>query len=348
MERARPRPDRLPPPVGAPLRELELIAALERELGHSSPLVVRGIGDDAAVVRGRGYAVTSVDTMVDGVHFRVGELSYEQIGRRALAAALSDLAAMGCGPGGEAYLALGLPPGTELGQALSLVRGARELADRCSIAIAGGDVTASPVLTVSFTVVGWATDPGMLVGRNGARPGDLVAVTGALGAAGAGLALLERRVDGAALGLSEAICAALVRAYAEPVPRLAEGAALAAGGSTAMIDLSDGLATDLEHVARGSDVRIEVFLPSLPLAKGVTEVAAALGREPHQLAATAGDDYELGVCIAPGFRQAHEASDASTAGRCRLAWVGRVLPGPAALVLSGSGTDRLAGYEHSI
>jgi thiamine-monophosphate kinase len=310
--------------------------------------VLRGIGDDAAVVRGRGYAVTSVDTMVDGVHFRVGELSYEQIGHRALAAALSDLAAMGCGTGGEAYLALGLPAGTELDQALALARGARVLAERFDVTVAGGDVTASPVLTVSFTVVGWAADPGLLVGRDGARPGDLVAVTGALGAAGAGLALLAGRVDGQAIGLAPEVCAALVRAYSEPQPRFADGIALAAGGATAMIDLSDGLATDLEHVARGSDVRIEVFLPSLPLAQGVAEVAAALGREPHQLAATAGDDYELGACTAPGFRQAHEASDASTAGRCRLAWVGRVLPGPAGLVFSGSGTDRLSGYEHSI
>jgi thiamine-monophosphate kinase len=310
--------------------------------------VLRGIGDDAAVVRSRGYAVTSVDTMVDGVHFRVGELSYEQIGHRALAAALSDLAAMGCAPCGEAYLALGLPSGTTLEQALALVRGARELADRFGVTIAGGDVTAGPALYVSFTVVGWSGDPGALVGRDGARPGDLVAVTGSLGGAGAGLALLEGRVDGSALGLSEDVRATLVRAYAEPLPRFSEGAALAAAGATAMIDLSDGLATDLAHVARGSDVRIEVSLPSVPLTEGVAEIASALGREPHRLAATAGDDYELGVCIAPAVRDAHEASDASTPGRGRLAWIGRVLPGPASLVFSGCGTDAFSGYEHSI
>src|ERR1700753_3510096 len=103
------------------MKELELIAELRSVLGSRDPRVVRGLGDDAAVVHGRGYAVTSVDTMVDGVHFRSGELRPEEIGRRARAAALSDLAAMGVGRGAQAYLALGLPRDSDLAQSRALI-----------------------------------------------------------------------------------------------------------------------------------------------------------------------------------------------------------------------------------
>ena len=321
------------------MRELELIEALEGVFKPESGRVVRGIGDDAAVVRGGGYAVTSVDMMVDGVHFRVGQLTMDEIGHRAMAAALSDLAAMGVAPS-EAYLALGIPPGTELDAVLELARGAQALGSRCGVTIAGGDVTRADALAVSFTVVGWASDPAGVVGRDGARPGDLVCVTGELGEAGAGLAVIEERVQ-----LDRQDAAALRERYARPTPRLEEGCSLAALGARAMIDLSDGLATDAGHLAHRSGVKLELQLVALPVPQGVTEVAAQLGEPVGTLAATGGEDYELCACVPPGARASVEGAAERWRSGARLTWIGRVLQGPSELVFSDA-PGGLSGYQH--
>jgi thiamine-monophosphate kinase len=298
--------------------ERQLIEAIQAAIADRSGRLVRWSGDDAAVVRARPLAVTSIDTIVDGVHFSLDTHAPADVGWKALATALSDLAAMGA-QAGEAYVSLVLPAGFQ--DALELVGGMEELAGRHGATIAGGDVVAGPVLTVAVSVTGWAEREDELVGRDGARPDDLVGVTGELGGSEAGRLALERgeRHGG------------LIRRHLRPEPRLAEGRALALAGATAMIDVSDGLATDAGHVAARSGVELRIELAAVPCAPGVSPEDAVSG----------GDDYELLFTIPPARRADAEAA-------AQVAWLGDVRAGSGLVLvgLDGRPVAGLRGYEH--
>jgi thiamine-monophosphate kinase len=219
---------------------------------------------------------------------------------------------------GEAYVSVVLPD--DLDEPIELVRGMEELAAECGATIAGGDVVHGPVLVLTVAVTGWADAEEELVGRDGARPGDLVGVTGELGGSEAGRRALE-----AGDTSSEA-----ARRHLRPRPLLETGRALAAAGASAMIDLSDGLATDARHVAERSGVELRVRLGDVPRAPGVGAEEAATG----------GDDYELLVTVPPERQEAAEKAAA-------LTWIGEASAG-GGLVLLGAGGPvyGLSGYEH--
>lgn len=329
------------PPAG----ELSLIEAISRRLQAHGPRVIAGVGDDAAVVRGAPVSVTSVDAVVEGVHFELGEGRYRHadVGYKALGSALSDLAAMGADPG-EAYLALAIPPGTTEAEALAIIDGASELATATGVSMIGGDVVSAPMLAVCVTVVGWAQLEQHIVYRSGAGPGDLVGVTGELGLAGAGLACMQGRVT-----LAPAHAEPALKRTLRPLPRLREGAALASAGASAMIDLSDGLAVDAAHVGDASGVRLEIDLAALPVSAAVSEAAAQLGIPGWRLAASAGEDYELCLCMPQSRRQEAERA-LSQAGGAAITWIGQVAQASngqtgASFRIDGEEAE-LQGFEH--
>ncbi len=270
--------------------EFELLALLRERLPAPGPQVRLGSGDDAAVTVPGGAVATSVDALVEGVHFRRETATLHQIGRKALSTALSDLAAMGAAPG-EAYVWLGAPEAMGEAELLEVGAGLAAVAAATGATVAGGDLTRAPVLSLAITVTGHAQKADDFVTRGGAHPGDTLVVTGELGGAAAGLLLLE---DPSLEGED-----ALRARHLDPTPRLAAGQALARAGATAMIDISDGLAGDAGHIAEASGALLVVDAEALPIAPGVAAVAAAADRDPLELSAAGGEDYELLAALPP-------------------------------------------------
>lgn len=305
------------------------IARLTRRLARARPTrrLVIGPGDDAAVVRAGGRPlVLTTDALVEGVHFRAAWLSTTALGRRAFAASASDLAAMGAVPR-WALVALEAPGRMGAAALDGLLAGFTAAARAAGAHVIGGNLVRGPHLAITTTLVGEA--PGRVVTRAGARPGDLLYVTGTLGAAG----LAVRRL------------AAGRRVHLPAAPsRLRAGIALAPIAH-AMIDVSDGLLQDLGHLCRASGVGAEVALSRLPVAAACRR---ALGGGAAAFAAAAGEDYELLVAL-PAARARRLGRLRGRSG-CRLTCVGRVTAGRAEVrVLDPRGRPlRLArrGFDH--
>jgi len=260
------------------LRELGEFGLIERIRRLAAEVqgrdVLLGIGDDAAVLRprrGEDLVVTS-DAMVEGTHFRWGGESPRMLGRRALAANLSDLAAMGSRPMGFTF-ALAAPPSLEVRRVTGIVRGMLDLAVSFACPLVGGNVTRARETSIHITALG-GVHPGRVLLRSGARPGDRILVTGRLG-----ISALER---------------ARGRVRTIPTPRVAEGRALARIASvTACIDISDGLLADLGHLLEASGVGGEIDARRVPTPRGFGAACRRLNRDPLRLALGGGEDYEL-------------------------------------------------------
>ena len=288
-----------------------------------------GPGDDAAVLRpapGEDLVAT-VDAVVEGVHFE-RRTPRADVGWKALAVNLSDLAAMGARPF-AALVALGLPRGTPTAEVREVARGLGACARAYRTPVAGGNVTRADVLSVTVTVLG-AVQEGRAVLRAGARPGDLVAVTGTLGEA--------------ALGLAPRAAAPLVRRQRRPEPRIRAGLALA-GFARAAIDVSDGLVQDLGHLCRASRVGARIGVADLPLSAAYRRAASRLA-DPYAAALGGGEDYELVVALPPAALQAAQA--AAARARTPLTVVGRFTRGRGVRVVGARGEPLAApaGHDH--
>jgi thiamine-monophosphate kinase len=299
--------------------------------------ITLGIGDDAAAWQpSRSHrSVISTDMFVEGVHFTRAAMSLEDAGWRAMAAALSDLAAMGARPV-LATVALGVSAAGGSAEILELYKGIAAAARRFNIAIAGGDLTRSDAIAISVTVVG-EVRPSNVKTRAGGKLGDVLAVTGELGAARAGLEAANnpRLFEGAGGN-------AALQAFRRPVPRIAEGRFLAASANvTAMMDISDGLSTDARRLCAASDCGGEI--EDIPVADSAREVAQLLGEDPARFSLAGGEDFELLVAIRPrAFRYLAERYEKRF--KRKLLRVGSLLKGRG-VAWRGTALDSL-GWDH--
>ncbi|HSU12688.1 thiamine-phosphate kinase [Longimicrobium sp.] len=333
--RSRTPPNPADGPHLAPGAEFDLIRRFLPRHAHARPDVRVGAGDDCAVVAGDGIAL-SCDMSVEGVHFRRDWLSLKEIGCRATAAALSDLAAVAARPVGI-LVSLALPEADAGMHAVQVMEGARRAAESAGGVLLGGDVTRAPAhLAIDVTAVGEAPHP---VLRSGAAMGDEVWVTGELGAAGL---FVEQMLAGA-----EPDAAARKR-YAGPEPRLREARWLAERGfPTAMIDLSDGLAGDAAHLSAASGVAVLLAPELIPIHPAVLRHAAS-AEDALRLALAGGEDYELCFTAALGALEpfAHEFQREFG---IRLTCVGRAGGGDGVWWTDAEGNRTplgLQGYQH--
>ena len=308
------------------MNEREVIRRISSLLPPAPPEVLVPIGDDCAVLGiGDSTWVAASDMLTHGHHFK-DWATPESVGYKAVAVNASDVAAMGGTP--RFVLTSGGAPDPEI--VLRCLEGVAEACEEFGVYPLGGDTTRSEALMVDVAILGELHARPVL--RSGARPKDLLAVTGELGAGAAGLLVLEQNISGHER---------LVRRYLRPEPRLEAGRVAAELGANAMMDLSDGLASDVRRVCERSGVGCDVDLDLLPLEDDTRELARSLGRDPAVLAATGGEDYEL-LISAP--EQVLDAL-ANSIG-IPLTLIGEVTQGDVAFRHKDGIVEGLSGWDH--
>ncbi|MBI5838330.1 MAG: thiamine-phosphate kinase [Candidatus Eisenbacteria bacterium] len=318
--------------------------------GGASPVRI-GIGDDAAVLRvpAGSDLVFTTDSLFEGVHFRLDWATPEEIGWKALAASASDLAAMGARPL-ACVVALGAPRGSRVERLLELYRGMRRAAKAMGLPVTGGDTSRADCLALSVSAVG-VVPRGRAVPRDGGRPRDVIYVTGSLGDSALGLELL-RRASAKRGGVrtlrqsSDRHVQHLLRRHFRPEPRLAAAARVMGLRPTSMIDVSDGLSSELGHLERAAGVCAHIDTDSLPLGSSLCAVSERLGLDPIHFALGGGEDYELLFTIPPAMpRRGALRSLVPGVPLNAIGYLGRASRGSSGRGDSGS-SSRTAGFDH--
>lgn len=326
--------------------EFGLIDRIARSLPPPGEGVIVGIGDDVAVLRGSGrYILATCDIQVEGVHFLREKIRPYQLGRKAVAINVSDIAAMG---GVPRYLlvSLVLPKETEVEFVDGLYEGMREECARWGAEIVGGNMAHSPGgVIVDLFLLGEA-EPEHLLRRSGARVGDRVLVTGTLGDSAAGLALLTHPE----IECPDVHREFVLRRHLTPTPRLWEGRAAARSGlATAAIDVSDGLASDVGHICEASGVGVRLWEEAIPISDAARAVAGAVGVDPLEWALFGGEDYEL-LLAAPADRAEDLARWIQEETGTPVSIIGEIVPPDEGMVLvRGDGSTlplRKGGWDH--
>ncbi len=290
--------------------------AQDKEIEAWQQLIL-GIGDDAAAWYGdASIQLATVDSLVQDVHFSLAITSWEELGWRALAANLSDIAAMGGLPK-YALVSLALSDSTEVEDVAALYRGMIELAQQFGVAIVGGDLSSAPLLVINITILGSTKSQAQhILTRSAAKAGEKVAVTGYLGAAAAGLEVLSKH-----LSLDSEATAGLKKAFLQPYPRVAEGQILVEQGVRTAIDISDGLISDLRHICQASQVSARIEIDGVPIQPAVK---ANFADRALELALSGGEDYEL------LFTASTEIIDkVKAAASCPITVIGEIMAGKA-------------------
>lgn len=324
------------------MTEADIVAIIREMAGGPAPGLEVPIGDDAALFNFTGGSVLlTVDSIYEGVHFTLDSYGYSDVGWKAVAAGVSDIAAMGGEPS-CVLLSLGFEKAPGLENLRSLIAGVLEAASTYDCPLVGGDVCRSGGgLSLGVTVAG-APGPGGVVLRSGARPGDLIGVTGSLGRSGAGLQILSSGTDELRAAFPK-----LVEAHLRPRPRVRAGHLLATAGASAMEDISDGLAADLGHICDESCVGCEVEAELLPLSEEVLRYSAETGADPLGFALGGGEEYELLFTAHPGHFDT--AVNALTLHGIDATRIGTVLRDRSSrAVVTVEGRTELGGpaYEH--
>ncbi len=309
------------------MNEFDAIRRISGHLPDPPPEVVVPIGDDCAVLRfGEALWTASCDMLVSGRHFEDSWASPEDVGYKAVAVNVSDVAAMGAVP--RFVLASG--GADEARTILRCMEGILRACEEFGAYPLGGDTTGAAALTVDVAILGQLEHSPVL--RSGARPGDLLAVTGELGASAAGLLALENGDTGPER---------LVYKHLRPEPRVAFGRVAARLGARAMIDLSDGLASDVRRLCEKSGAGCRIDLGLLPIAGDTREYASSLGRDPETFAASGGEDYEL--LVAAPQEVVETLADESEAP---LAVIGEVTEKGILFLRDGEPVEDLSGWDH--